>query len=344
VFGPGRLKDLESRHNKVAIDEFARLQTELTAAKGQRKQELKIELNERFHGVMPQSLRPTASLWQGYERLKPVGSVVDERGSQFSPDLFLLRQVAGRRFGLESTLLLTEALRNCAMKRCPQPPPEWLSGHQSDGRPSQREYGHAAFLPLPHVGHQHAEGHLLGLAIAVPRDVPRRDLAMCLSPLLFEQDGERTGWPREIRLTFGSLGECVLELVERRENRSSLQPTTWTAIGDPAIRWATVTPFAFDRHAKSKEPWEELERSVADSCERIGLPRPVDVMATPVSMFVAVPPAREMPRIVRKSGGKIRQAHVALTFLEPVVGPVVIGAGRYRGYGFCRPLRVEGVR
>ena len=27
-----------------------------------------------------------------------------------------------------------------------------------------------------------------------------------------------------------------------------------------------------------------------------------------------------------------------VTFKEPVVGPVLLGAGRYRGYGLCRPL------
>jgi CRISPR-associated protein Csb2 len=47
-----------------------------------------------------------------------------------------------------------------------------------------------------------------------------------------------------------------------------------------------------------------------------------------------------MPRLVRKrDGGKIRQLHAYLEFDEPVVGPVLLGSGRYRGYGLCRPVQ-----
>ena len=35
--------------------------------------------------------------------------------------------------------------------------------------------------------------------------------------------------------------------------------------------------------------------------------------------------------------------HAILIFSEPVVGPVLLGAGRYRGYGLCRPLRGRGM-
>jgi CRISPR-associated protein Csb2 len=47
------------------------------------------------------------------------------------------------------------------------------------------------------------------------------------------------------------------------------------------------------------------------------------------------------PRLRRKDGGERRQAHAILVFEERVVGPVVIGAGRYRGYGVCRPVNAE---
>jgi hypothetical protein len=41
---------------------------------------------------------------------------------------------------------------------------------------------------------------------------------------------------------------------------------------------------------------------------------------------------------MRKDGSERRHTHAILVFDEPVRGPVLIGAGRYRGYGFCRPL------
>jgi CRISPR-associated protein Csb2 len=336
VFGPGRLAGLEARFNGAAVEEFASLCSAIAGSKGRKKKELQQQLKDRFAGVEPQTLRPTPGLWLGYD-LKRLPKPEPTSGrSHFQEDLIVLRQTGGRRVGLESTLLLTEALRNAAMRASPQqPPPEWLTGHEPKGEPSRRECGHVAFLPLAHVGRQNADGRLLGLAIAVPRDVPPGELA-CLNPLLFDERGS----PREITLTLGRSGQCVLKLDEEADYRTSLNRETWTASLRPSERWGSVTPIAFDRHAKSKSPWSDIEVVVANGCERIGLPRPREVIPTPVSMFPGAPAARQMPRLVRKSdGGLIRHTHAILIFPEPIVGPVLIGAGRYRGYGLCRPLR-----
>lgn len=59
---------------------------------------------------------------------------------------------------------------------------------------------------------------------------------------------------------------------------------------------------------------------------------------TAVSAHLGVPLAFEFPRLTRKDGSERRHAHAILVFNEPVRGPVLIGAGRYRGYGVCRPL------
>jgi hypothetical protein len=67
-------------------------------------------------------------------------------------------------------------------------------------------------------------------------------------------------------------------------------------------------------------------------------PRARDVVATPVSVHLGVPPAHEFPRLVRKDGSERRQTHAILIFDQPVRGPVLIGAGRYRGYGVSRPI------
>jgi CRISPR-associated protein Csb2 len=250
--------------------------------------------------------------------------------------LIILRQIEGRSFGLESTLLLTKALRDTIMSMSPvQPPPEWVSGHQADGKRSERTAGHLAFVPLPHVGRKHADGHVLGLAVAVPSDITQSEIARCLGAFLFDD----AGWPKQIRLVLGKLGQCVLELDEGQAYRHALRSETWTG---PSRRWATVTPIAIDRHAKFDDPHSQIERSIADGCERIGLPQPQDVIAAPVSMFIGSPHTRQMPRIQRKTDdGMIRQTHAVITFPCAVHGPVLLGAGRYRGYGLCRPLAVE---
>ena len=123
---------------------------------------------EARHGA---GLRPSSSLWQGYAEPEETPSHGRLAHSVFDPNLLILRRIEGPRLGLESTLQLTEALRGAVIKRCSiaQPPPEWISGHTPDGKPSEKP--HLAFIPLADIGHAHASGHLLGVALVVPRSV-----------------------------------------------------------------------------------------------------------------------------------------------------------------------------
>jgi CRISPR-associated protein Csb2 len=77
---------------------------------------------------------------------------------------------------------------------------------------------------------------------------------------------------------------------------------------------------------------------IKECCVRIGLPVPREAIPTPVSAHLGTPPAHAFPRLQRKDGGLRRHAHAILIFDEPVCGPVILGAGRYRGYGVCRPM------
>jgi len=284
--------------------------------------------------------RPTSGFWVGYERPQP-SPPPEQRHTCFDPSLIVLRQTGGRRFGLETTLSLTRALRDCLIRlwsdtKGGTPLPEWLSGHAPDGRPSQRN--HAGFVPLPDVGHEHAEGRLLGLAIVMPQNLSPDDAGGGFGDILW--DGV-TGEPRSIRLLLGDLGVCELELEDRSGRPIALAPETWTGLGrPPSRRWAAVTPICFNRHPKGEQVELEVERDIAAACERIGCGGLVEaVVAAPVSMFIGCPTARGFPKLQRKSGGDIRHTHAIITFKEPVIGPVLLGAGRYRGYGLCRPLR-----
>ena len=314
------------------------MQAEVARSTGKRKKELQSALTQRFGDSEPQSLRPTLGTWAGYVVAQPTAPAKPTpRRSHFSSNLIILRQVDGRRFTLPSTLMLTEALRNVVMIRSrQQPPPEWLSGHAAAGEPSKRERGHVALFPLTHVGYR-GNGAILGLALALPDDVPDSELE-CLEPLLWDND-----LPRQNTLTLGRAGCATFEWCGQDESRVNLTPEVWTAdyreVESGCRRWATVTPIAVDRHVRGESAWVEIERIIKDNCERIGLPRPAEVVASHVSPLVGAPVAHDMPRIIRKrDGGAIRHCHAVLLFDEPVIGPIVLGAGRYRGYGLCRPL------
>ena len=283
--------------------------------------------------------RPTSGIWVAYERPQPP-SPPEQRHTCFDPSLIVLRQSGGRRFGLETTLVLTRALRDCLIKLWSQTKvgasvPEWLSGHAPDGKPSQRD--HAAFVPLSDVGHEHAAARLLGLGIVMPRILSSDEASGGFGGILWESV---TGEPRSIRLVLGDLGVCELEVEDRPDRPVALAPETWTGLGRlPSRRWATVTPICFNRHPKGKQGEIEVENDIAAAGERLGLGGLVeDVVAVPVSMFIGCPTAGSFPNLQRKSGGNIRHTHAIITFKEPVIGPVLLGAGRYRGYGLCRPL------
>jgi CRISPR-associated protein Csb2 len=121
----------------------------------------------------------------------------------------------------------------------------------------------------------------------------------------------------------------------------NLRAATWTAHPDGATHWSTVTPIAFDRHPKVPDRSayrREVAGMIAQACSRIGLPEPRDVIITAVSAHLGVPPAFAFPRLQRKDGSLRRHSHAILVFDEPVCGPIVLGAGRYCGYGACRPI------
>jgi len=95
---------------------------------------------------------------------------------------------------------------------------------------------------------------------------------------------------------------------------------------------------------KDRAGWhEEVCEIVAKSCENIGLPEPIEIDIDKTSWHLGAPRARPggggFPLIPDRSGSPSRyQVHVWLRFERPVIGPVLIGAGRYRGYGLCKPL------
>lgn len=277
--------------------------------------------------------RPSPSLWSGYA--PPEVEAAKEAFGQtvFDGNLIIFRRIGGRELPLESTLALTDALRGAVMQAVPQPPPEWVSGHRADGTRSEQD--HLAFMPLPHVGHEHADGHLLGVALVMPRQIAEAEVARCLAPLLAPDEMDE---PRLPRLTMGRIGEWDVVPEDREQPPVALRAETWTR---PAKRWATVTPIVLDRYPKAKDEAEaekEAQSAIVAACVRIGLPRPLDVVLMPVSLFIGAPPAGWFPPLPSKFGKTRRlHTHALLTFDEPVRGPVLLGAGRYRGYGLCRP-------
>jgi CRISPR-associated protein Csb2 len=332
VFGPGRLDYLSrtsGRESHIAlVDDWW---TKEQAAKGREGNELKRKREAYLHGIV-QQLRPEPGQYEGYDR-PPAEPGREDRGSIFDSRLVVLG-LSCKRLSLLVTLRLTEALRGALMSSAPHPVPEWLSGHAPNG--ARSENPHLAFVPLAFVGWEHADGRLLGVALALPRGIAPDEVARVLDPWL--RDGY--GLARQHRLFDGQWFECGVELETRESPPLNLRQETWTR---SAHVWATVTPVVLDRHFDGKNKWRHATENVKDACEHIGLPRPQEVLLHPVSLIEGVPRSTEFPHLTRKKdGGRMHHVHAVIVFEENVKGPVLVGAGRFRGYGLCRPLRQEG--
>ena len=328
-----RSPDADTIRNRIA--EAMRERSRPSHGRSPREQrkyinDLKTRLKDRFPKGPPVTLRPRQGQWHGYTRPEVVhspevpGSVFDLR--------FIVLSLKRNRVSLPATLKFTTALRGLLMGACPmQPPPEWFSGHRADGTVTTSS--HLALTPLPFVGSEHADGRILGLGLVLPTNLDQHETKHCLEPFLYDS---ATGLPREHRLFDGRWFECALELETRERSPTNLVPNTWIR---PSRVWASVTPVVLNRHFNGKDMWKQAAESVKDACEHIALPRPREVFLHPVSLVEGVPPARNYPQLTRKKdGGKQSHTHALIVFNEPVSGPLLIGAGRFRGYGLCRPI------
>lgn len=335
IASSGSLRYLERQFNRCEIDTYFELMTAATDHSDRKRQrEAKLAIREKFLGQVPPQLRPELSITQGYARTE--GSRRNEaQGTVFDPRLlvFALQREDGpyRHLDLSATLQVTVRFRESLLSHLGEDIPEVLSGHCGSGR---SERPHISILPLAFVGREHAHGGILGVAVAVPLEIEEVDRRRLLAALArIRQEG----------LRLGALGKWSLEATGGAAWRDTLRERLWTGYPEGARQWATVTPYVFDRHPKAKERavYEtELADSVRQSWERVRrLPGvSVEVAITPISAHLGAPAAHQFPRLERKDGSKYQHTHAILMFSEPVVGPVVLGAGRYRGYGLCRPL------
>jgi CRISPR-associated protein Csb2 len=330
---PGLLRYLEECANMEPIREYAALSAAVSSTKGRQRQQLRDEMTVRFPAGEPSSMRPRISTWQGYARAATIEQLTIP-SSIWENDLVILRmeaiEGAARHLDLSTAFDLTQRLHEAVLSHSPQPIPEYVSGHAGD---SASERPHLAYLPLAFVGAPHADGLIRGLGMAVPRGLSPAQRRIVLTAI---------AGVRELRL--GGLGRWALRVELGDPPLVALTSRTWTGGQKGARTWATVTTVAFDRHPKARDRAayeQELHEMIASACQRIGLPAPESVVITPVSAHLGAPAAHEFPRMRRKDGSLRRHAHAIIRFSEPIIGPVMLGAGRYRGYGLCRPLRAE---
>lgn len=260
--------------------------------------------------------RPSAGSFERYATVRPnaehpaVASNFDE--------MLVVRCVEGRAIPLTATINLTGILRDAVLTKAGEKAPVIFHGHG--------DAAHVAYIPLPFVGRQYADGHILGLAAVLPRGLSRDDRRAAI-----------TAFGELVELKLGPLGEWRLEPVAQPTRITTLDPETWSR---PSRVWATVTPIVFD-HFPRERAGRRAAEILSESCARIGLPVPQKVDLSGFSKFLGVPSVREFRTRRRDTDPPRPATHAVFHFDRPVRGPVILGARRFFGLGLCRPFKIK---
>lgn len=218
--------------------------------------------------------------------------------------------VSGRRVAA-LTALFKEAVLSRHQRMHGEPPPI-LHGHGF----SRSGYDLARYLALPDVGHPRSRGRIHGLALWLPPGS---------NP---EQRQEACNAAVAIDALVGRGIEVHVEPRGDEERPWAANPRRWRG---PSTNWVTAFPVIHER------------RGVADLaeaarwCSHAGLPEPVSFRSQRTPLL---PGAVDLaPAEVNRPGRPaLPYSHAEFRFAEPVEGPVVVGAGRQRGFGLCVPV------
>lgn len=288
-------------------------------------------MESRVLPALPQRYRSVFS--------EPPPSPVPE--SVFSSDWVLFERVGGARPVASRATDLARALRNSLFEiHANRDLPATLSGHAENG---PAEHAHVAFVPLPFVGNEHADGSLMGCALVLPRNLPASDRELLLR-LIAKWESDRADQRGNLTLAGGTLPPFIVRRVDVSA-KVALDPLRWCRA---ASRFVTATPIALDRNPGNlrsnrneiaKRASLEAQQSISDACFRVVGTRPATIE---VSLAPLLPGAQHVHDFLPWPGRPGRtprvRIHADIRFDLPVRGPILLGAGRYFGLGLCLPV------
>jgi CRISPR-associated protein Csb2 len=261
--------------------------------------------------------------------------------SVFSTDWVLFERVGGSRPVASRTTDLARALRAALIEvHGDRDLPATLSGHSENG---PTEQPHVAFVPLPFVGHEHADGALIGCALVPPRDLAKSDREL-LFRLVAKWEKERSNQRGDLTLAGGTLPAFIVRRVDVSA-KAALDPMRWCRA---SARFITATPIALDKNpgnlrsnqdGTARKAAQEAQRSISDACHRVVGARPSSVEVSLAPLLPGAQHVRDyLPWPGRPGRTKRVRVHADIRFEASVKGPLWLGAGRYFGLGLCLPV------
>lgn len=198
----------------------------------------------------------------------------------------------------------------------------YVAGHRprrGDGRFVDERWPRFSYLPLPSIGHEHADGMIRRLLIVEP----------------IGGDGSHAGWAQQ-RLRNQILRDHDgIEwgvLLDRWRQSSSRMLDLYVA---EQRAWSSVTPVilpGFDDGKRTK-----ADRLFLQAVQQAGLPveaiSDFTLRKAPFRIGLHPNQYRRPDYLDSGRGRRFSAWHVHLSFRDPVAGPITIGAGRHVGLG-----------
>jgi CRISPR-associated protein Csb2 len=192
----------------------------------------------------------------------------------------------------------------------------YISGHQSKGQENQR----LSYVPLPSIGHEHADGRHRRVLVALP----------------FGDEGEA------ISILDRMTGDELISLTG--------EPMAWLARGQPdgvlkryiseSVEWLSVTPVVIHGLDCDKGRFRprKAEKLILQAFHESGY----NIETVEEFSYQSAPfwPGAGAARHARvpKHLDRWPRYHISVVFKKPVKGPVIVGIGRHCGLGvFATP-------
>jgi CRISPR-associated protein Csb2 len=278
---------------------------------------------------------------QRYRVASKVVSLPPKAESVFSTDWVIFERISGSRPVSSRATDLARALRSALIESNGNPNlPATLSGHSASG-PSEQP--HVAFVPLPFVGHQYADGAIMGIALVLPRELPRSDRELLLR-IVAKWEKERSDQRGNLTLAGGTLSTFVIRRVDVSA-KAALDPVRWCGA---STRFITATPIALDknpgnlrsnRNGTARKAAVAAQQIISDACLHAVGTRPAFVEVSLAPLLSGSQHVRDFLPWPGRPGRTPRvRVHADIRFDTLVSGPLILGAGRYFGLGLCLPV------
>jgi CRISPR-associated protein Csb2 len=196
---------------------------------------------------------------------------------------------------------------------------------------------------LPFVGHEHADGALMGCALVAPRELPSSDREVLLR-LVAKWEKERADDHGNLTLAGKGLPQFGIRRVDLSA-KATLDPMRWCR---PSKRFITATPIALDKNpgnlrsnkrGAAHKASLEAQETISEACERVVGVRPTSVQVALAPLLPGGQNVRRLPPWPGRPGRTARVlVHADICFEGDVQGPLLLGAGRYFGLGLCLPV------